>query len=396
MTEPVRVVTTAERRARLGVRQLLAGEHRAADVATVADAVVGLHATDPCTVYLSAAARLRDPSLAVVERALYDERSLVRLLGMRRTMFVCTVSVAAVVQASSTDALAPKIRRDTAKLAANGGVADDGEGWLTDVGEATLAALHARGAATAAQLSTDVPALRVKAAYGGEQKWAGEIGMSNRVMSVLAAEGRILRGRPKGTWVSSQYEWAAADTWIAGGLVKPPAAEARAELVRRWLDRFGPGTEADVKWWTGWSLANVRAALTAVGAVRVTLDDGATGHLLPDDLEPVVAPAPWAALLPSLDATAMGWTERGWYLGPHRDPLFDRSGNIGPTVWWDGRIVGGWGQRPDGTVVHRLLEDVGADGRAAVADAVARVQAVVGATRVMPRFPTPLQRELAR
>lgn len=396
MSEPRRVVTTAERRARLGVRHLLAEAHRADDVATVADALVGLHATDPCTVYLSAAARLREPSLAAVERALYDDRSVVRLLGMRRTMFVCTVAVAGVVQASSTDALAPKIRRDTARLAAEGGVSDDGDRWLDEVAAATLAALHERGSATAAQLSAAVPALRVKAAYGGEQPWAGEIGMTNRVMSVLAAEGRILRGRPKGTWVSSQYEWAAADTWIAGGLPKPPAAEARAELVRRWLHRFGPGTEADVKWWTGWSLAHVRAALAAVGAVRVMGDDSSVGYVLPDDLDPVDPPAPWAALLPSLDATAMGWTDRGWYLGPHRDPLFDRSGNIGPTVWWDGRIVGGWGQRADGSVVHRLLEDVGIEGRDAVAEAAARVDAVVGTTRVSPRFPTPLQRELAR
>ena len=54
--------------------------------------VVALHATDPATVHLSAAARMREPDVAAVERALYDERSLIRMLGMRRTMFVVPTS----------------------------------------------------------------------------------------------------------------------------------------------------------------------------------------------------------------------------------------------------------------------------------------------------------------
>ena len=94
--------------------------------------------------------------------------------------------------------------------------------------------------------------------------------------------------------------------------------------------------------------------------------DGQTGFVLPDDLEPTDAVPPWAALLPPLDPTTMGWSERGWYLGPHKADLFDTSGNAGPTIWWDGRIVGGWRQREGGDVELQLLEDIGAEGRQAV------------------------------
>ena len=58
----------------------------------------------------------------------------------------------------------------------------------------------------------------------------------------------------------------------------------------------------------------------------------------------------------------MGWQDRGWFLGAHGRALFDTNGNAGPTVWWDGRIVGGWAQRKTGEVVLRFLEDAGADG----------------------------------
>jgi hypothetical protein len=92
----------------------------------------------------------------------------------------------------------------------------------------------------------------------------------------------------------------------------------------------------------------------------------------------------------------MGWKERSWYLGAHRAALFDRSGHIGPTIWCDGRIVGGWAQsRTDGEVVVRLLEDVGSEAGRAVAEEAARLRAWLGDVRVTPRFRTPLERELA-
>ena len=106
------------------------------------------------------------------------------------------------------------------------------------------------------------------------------------------------------------------------------------------------------------------------------------------------APAPVAALLPALDPTPMGWQARDWYLGPHGPALFDRTGNIGPTVWWEGRIVGGWAQRATGEVACRLLEDIGSDGAAAVSAEAARLEEWLGPARVTPRFRTPLERSL--
>jgi hypothetical protein len=90
----------------------------------------------------------------------------------------------------------------------------------------------------------------------------------------------------------------------------------------------------------------------------------------------------------------MGWTERAWYLGDHRGALFDRNGNAGPTIWWDGRIVGGWAQRADGQIATRLLEDVGTPARAAIAAEVERLTAILADRRFTPKFRTPLEREL--
>ena len=156
-----------------------------------------------------------------------------------------------------------------------------------------------------------------------------------------------------------------------------------------WLRAFGPGTAADIKWWLGSTVAAVRRALADLEAVEVELD-GQTGYLLPDDLEVVEPVAPWAALLPPLDPTTMGWFERDWYLGPYKSLIFDTNGNAGPTMWWDGRIVGGWRQGEDGEVILQPLEDVGTEALAALETEAARLTDWLAGTRFLPRFPSPL------
>ena len=383
-----------QRRARLALRHHLAPAALTDDVAAVAGDLAGLHATDPATVVLAARARLRAPAPQAIEDALYVERSVVRILGMRRTMFVVSVELAPVVQAACTRALVPGERRRFVALLESAGVTDDGARWLLETEQATLAALVVRGEATAAQLSEDVPALRTKIAVAQDKPYAAVQGVSTKVLFLLAADGRVARGWPLGSWTSTLYRWAPMATWLPDGIAELSTDDAAAELVRRWLAAFGPGTMADLKWWTGWTAGLLRRALGRIETVEVALDGGGAGLVLAGDDEPVAAPAPWAALLPALDPTAMGWTERAWYLGEHRAALFDRSGNIGPSVWWEGRIVGGWAQRKDGEVVVRLLEDAGADAVAAIDTEVARLRGWLGDVRVTPRFRTPLEREL--
>jgi hypothetical protein len=390
----VRRITDRERRARLAVRHHLATQAKARDVVALADRMVGLHSTDPATVFLAAVARLKRPAVDAVERALYDDRRVVRTLCMRRTLFVVPVELVPVVQAAVTDALVPPERRRTVRMIEEEGIARDGARWLRQAEAETMAAIEAAGEITGAELSKTVPRLRKQIAYGEGKAWAGKMGMTTRVLFLLACEQRIVRGRPQGSWTSTRYRWAPMRAWLPAGLAAWEQGEARAELARRWLAAFGPGTVADLKWWTGWTLGQTRQALAALDTADVELEDGRPGLVLAGDEAPVRAPRPWAALLPSLDPTTMGWADRDWYLGPHKAALFDRAGNAGPTVWWDGRIVGGWSQRRDGEIVWRLLDDIGADGRRAVERAAERLQAWLDRTVVVARFPTPVHEEL--
>lgn len=390
----MRRIDLGQRRARLAVRHRLAPAAKAASVVEVAGDLVALHATDPASVHLAAGARLAEPTVAEVERALYEDRTVVRMLGMRRTVFVVRRETVPVVQAACTDAVAAANRRRLCQLLVDAGVTDRPDAWLAEAGEATVAALHELKEATGTELAAQVPALRTRIAMAADKPYGASVNLTSQVLFLLASEGYIVRGRPRGTWISSQHRWSLLDDWFGGPLPTLAAPAARIELAREWLRAYGPAPVADLRWWAGWGAGDTKKALAGLEIEEVELPDGSVGVMLAEDTDPVPDPGPWVALLPALDPTVMGWLDRTWFLGAHAGALFDRTGNAGPTVWVDGRVVGGWAQRADGEVRYRLLEDVGRQASRAVEKAAAELAAWMGPVRVTPRFRTPLEKEL--
>lgn len=378
-----------ERRARLAARHGFTTPP--SDVAALADTVVAIHSTDPVSVFLAAAARRATDRIEGVETALYDERTVVRMLGMRRTLFVTPRHHVATIQRAFTDGFVAREARRLAGWLEATGVAADGAAHIERMTELVASAVAELGEVTTRELTGAHPELDVRFTPPVGSA-TGTISVGSRIVLLMTASGMLARTRPLGTWISSQYRYAAMDRWLGQPIPPVESAAARAALATAWLRAFGPGTIIDLQWWAGWNKGQTTAALSAAGAVEVELD-GAIGYVLEDDLDPVAADEDWVALLPALDSTPMGWKERDWYLGPHASALFDRNGNVGPTIWWNGRIVGGWAQRSDGSIVTRLLEDVPVT--TAVAAEAERLTAFVDGTVFTPRFRTPLERELA-
>ena len=390
----MRRVGTEERRARLGLRHRLAGETRASDPLEAARSVVVLHSSDPATVFLSVWARTSRFRVEDLERELYEQRSLVRMLAMRRTLWVVPRELVEVVGAACTRTVAARERRRLEGFVAASGVSDDPAAWLAELDSVALRALEARGEAFTSELSRDDPLLASKVKLGTGTRWESEVSVASRILPLLAAEGKLVRGRPRTGWTNGQYRWTATAAWLGTQPVELDTGAAQTELLRRWLAAFGPATEADIRWWMGWTARETRAALATVPHVVVELDEGA-GYVHEDDVEPPGVVAPWVALLPTLDPTTMGWKQRAWYVGQHERVLFDSNGNAGPTVWCDGRVVGGWSQRKDGEIVFRLLDDVGGEAVGAIQAEAARLEEWLGDVRFSPSFLPPYQRALA-
>nr|WP_221373828.1 winged helix DNA-binding domain-containing protein [Actinoplanes polyasparticus] len=379
----MRLVTDDERRARLALRHALAVPVGSPEAAT--EAMTVLHATEPATVYLSCWARVRSLSVADVDRALYVDRTLAKQLAMRRTLFVFPVELLAAAWPSTSARVAATERARMAQDAVTAGFAEDGHEWLDRARTAVIEALEAvPDGRTALELRRAVPLIDIKVAVR-----AGEMWTAGRVLTHLGLTGDLVRGVNTGGWHVSRPKWTLMRHWLPSLPPLMTAEEGYRELVRRWLYSFGPGTEDDIVWWLGSTKAVVRAALAALEAAPVTLNGGATGWLLPDDLDEVPAPPDWAALLPVLDPTVMGWKGRDFYLGPHRGQLFDNRGNAGTTAWFNGRAVGCWVQDAAGVVRLRLLEDVPPQGRSLLAAEAERLTAWLDGFRVGSVYSSP-------
>lgn len=161
---------------------------------------------------------------------------------------------------------------------------------------------------------------------------------------------RIDPGRRVGRDVRAAHAraWEPAGQWWPDGLPELAAEDSQRELARRWLTRFGPATADDLQWWTGWTQATVRRTLREL---------------------PV--------------------------FGIPQHHVFDNRGNIGPTLWWDGEIIGSWTVTSAGKVRTASLADRGSAARSAVQDAAARLEARLQGTAVTPAIRTPLERQLA-
>ena len=202
---------------------------------------------------------------------------------MRRTVFVVPAALVPVIQAACTDQIAERLRRQLTQVVREAGIAPDAATWLKEVGEATVRALAGRGSATGAELAACEPRLRTQILAAADNPYGGAVNLTSRLLTVLSAEGLIVRGRPRGGWTSTQFAWS-----VAPDRADLPAADARAELARRWLLAFGPALVSDLQWWTGWTAGQVKQAL---GQLEVTLVDlgGAPGIMLAAD-EPGPAP----------------------------------------------------------------------------------------------------------
>jgi Winged helix DNA-binding domain len=381
----MRHVSDDERRARLATRHALAPAFQVDSPEAATRAMTVLHATEPATVYLSCWARVKSLQVTDVDRALYADRSLVKQLAMRRTLFVFPRDLLPAVWPSASARVAAIERARMSRDVVKAGIADDGGDWL-DRGRAEVLALLAEApdGRTAVEVRQAVPLIDVKVAVSAGESWS-----ASRVLTHLGVTGDIMRGTNTGHWRTSRPRWTLTRHWLTDVPAPWSVADGYRELVRRWLYTFGPGTEDDLVWWLGSTKTVVRAALAELDAVAVSLDQGATGWLLPDDLDPVPDPGPWVALLPVLDPTIMGWRGRDFYLGPHRDQLFDRTGNVGTTALVDGRVMGCWVQNDAGTVQVRLLERVPATaGRALDAEA-ARLTGWLGGIRIGTGYQSP-------
>ncbi len=388
----------ADRRSRLARRHLLLPSARVERVAAVCDALVGLHSSDPVTVYLSAAVRLDDPSIGLIDDALYGRREVVRQHAMRRTLWVFTPEVARAAHASSTVALVGPMRRSLCRLLIANGITDDPDRWLDQAVAMIADTLADLGQATALQIGEALPDLRTRLAVPPDNPSGATIAAHTRVLNLMGFMGIAVRARPVGTWASGQYRWTLADRWPGGPIPQDDSTTAAATIVDRYLRAFGPASMVDICWWTGWSKRVTVKRDRGSRAVRPSTVTTVNSGLAQGDAAHDPEPEPWVAS-PAESRPDRDGLETAPVVPaptstrPHCSTGTEMPGQrSGRTVEWSAA-----GPRP-----ARVRSPIGCSNRcrptheSLLNDEIERLRSFVGDTRFTIRFPSPLSKELSR
>jgi hypothetical protein len=353
----MRVVRQDAVRRRVLAKHDLLSRAGAGGAVQVADDVLGLHATSPTTPYLSLFERVQGFASDHLEDALYERRDLVRLKGMRGTVFLFSRRLAPLVFAATRAATLASDRR-----------------WL-----ATNADGYARLApkVVGALAGQSLTVKQLRQVLGADAELAG-------VVAMLCDEGRIVRDQPIGSRNSSTFRyrlWAEVlpdvvlDEW--------DEAAAMRELVRLYIDSYGPVTRADLIWWTGLPARRIDGALSHLGDELVPVSVvGLEGELLMtasalDQTAAVDRGGAPVNLLPMLDPFTMGYRDRSRLLDPSlNETVIDRGGNATSVVLVDGRVAGVWDfpEAPN-TAVRVLLFEPGHRGRKRILEHAAETAA---------------------
>ena len=189
---PVRHVPDAERRARLAARHALAPGSRVRTPLDAARAVVALHATEPASVYLAVLARTQGVRLADVDAALYDDRTIVKQLAMRRTLFAFPRETLPAAWGSASARVAVAEHGRLTKSLRQGGISDP-DAWLADAREQVLALLATGDGASTAEVRASIDALAGTMPHGSGA-WGGDLPVAPRVLTLLGATRRHRAG----------------------------------------------------------------------------------------------------------------------------------------------------------------------------------------------------------
>lgn len=323
--------------------QLLAGA-RARDPVAVAGRLLAIQAQDPRGARLAVRARSDVPSVADVDAALTEHRSLLVTWLNRGTLHMVRSEDYPWLQALTTPPLRTGIARRVSQ-----------EGVSPDAAERGVAVIE-RALAEDGPLDRDGLRDRVAAAGVRTQGQAFV-----HLLALASIRGLIVRGPV----VGGKHRFALVRDWL-GELAPVDRDAALAELARRYLAGHGPADDRDLARWSGLPLRDARAGLVAVASELHQRTDG----LVDLKRRAPASSLPEPRLLGSFEPVLLGWKSRELLIG-QAEPRIVSGGVFRPFALVRGRVVATWkisGHEveldPFGRLAHADRKALEADARA--------------------------------
>lgn len=277
-------------------------------------------------------ARSAGLSAASVNRALKDERSIVRTWLMRGTLHV----VAAEDVRWLVDLLGPVFSRTATRRHAQLGLDDD---------------LKTRGVAAIRRILSDSEPLTRYELVDRLRRWKVTLDPKTQapihLIGLAALQGILCLGPDRD---DGDATYVLMDDWVPPGPARSRET-ALTELGRRYFAAYGPATVEDLSAWSGLSMIDARSAVSGARAgLADVMIQGRPGFLLKELLKFDAKPRKTdVRLLPAFDTYLLGYRRRDLAMPIPLQRRLQRGGGwLHPAVVINGRAVAAWGLRKSG------------------------------------------------
>jgi Winged helix DNA-binding domain len=310
----------------------------------VTSRIAGPHAQVMSSAELTLWARLDGVEPDAVQRALWEDRTLVKTWAMRGTLHLLPAAELPLWQAARSTTR----RWEAGSWLRGFGVTRQELALLLDaVGEA----LDGR-VLTREELADEVARLTGSPRLGDKlrESWGA-------LLKPAAALGRLCFAPSKG----QQVRFTRPDSWLGGWREHDPE-QALLEVFRRFLAASGPVTREDVtRWWGVPSAAQVQRRIERLGEEVTVVDvDGTSAYLLAADVAGLAGAAPSRSvrLLPAFDQYVVTATRQADHLtpGPFTQRIYRPQGWLSPVLLVGGRMDGVWRQEAKGRRLRVTIE----------------------------------------
>lgn len=316
----------------------------------------GVQDTPPGAAALSLHARMTGVGAATLRRALFDQRSIVKVWSVRQAPYVVPAEDLAVFtlgllpeDESSTLAFIQGAARHLVELGLTAVETAD----LT--ADALLEVLDGRDLTKddlGAELAERVGRLVTgrQAARWDEPDQYGRYGVTvtRFALGIAALRGLVVFGAPREDGKDTLVR---TDRWL-GAVPTGDRAELRAELLRRYLRCYGPSTPRHFAEWGGISLDQARSTWALLAGQTAPIRfAGSSAEMLAEDVDELVsAEMPGGArLLPAHDPYLQARDRATMVADARRQRLLWRSAGSPGALIFEGRVAGTWSPHRKGS-----------------------------------------------
>lgn len=315
----------------LTVNKLILNKHhltsasKADDILMITEDLCGLHATGTIEPYVQLFIRKNDFKKENLDKELYIKKTLGKIRGMRKTLFIFTKDLMQIVY--------PFVRNLTQereqKYLEYRNISPEEYNMLS---QKVLSLLKKE------ELSTR----EIKQQINSKKDLVA-------VISVMCDQMHLIRGKPVSSWRDRRLLYAPFRKYFPNlNLSKYNENEALNLIIKKYITSYGPVTVEDIAWWSGLIKTKIKPILANLEEELVPIHISNVKHeyfLSLTDLKLLenLSPQSNANLLPLLDPYMMGYKNRERYVDiSNYEYVFDRSGNATQVILRDGFVIGIW------------------------------------------------------